>query len=194
MDSSKKGGGIVMLVVSLGLITLVCAFLLGLVNQVTAPLIDKNTVKTRNEAMAEIIADAQFEELEVPEEISNPEEKNEVPITGAYLATRDSERVGYCFEVKPSGFGGELSLIVGINLDETVAGVQVTSHAETPGLGAKAQTDADWVAQFVGKAADGALAVSKDGGTIDAITGATITSRAVISGVNAAAAYAATLE
>lgn len=193
MDSSKKGGGMVMLVVSLGLITLVCAFLLGLVNQVTKPLIDENTAKTRNEAMAEIIVDAEFEELEVPEDISNPEDKSAVPITGAYLASIDDEAVGYCFEVKPSGFGGQLSLIVGINADGTVAGVKVTSHAETPGLGAKAQTDADWALQFAGQAANGTLAVTKDGGTIDAITGATITSRAVTNGVNAAAAYAATL-
>ena len=77
--------------------------------------------------------------------------------------------------------------------DGNIAGIKVTGHAETPGLGAKAQTDSAWVAQYQGAAADGQLMVTKDGGTINAITGATITSRAVTDGVNTAAAYIATL-
>ena len=84
-------------------------------------------------------------------------------------------------------------LIVGINADGTVAGAKVTSHAETPGLGAKSQADPNWITQFAGQTADGQLKVAKDGGTINAITGATITSRAVTDGVNTAAAYVATL-
>ena len=81
----------------------------------------------------------------------------------------------------------------GINADGTVAGAKVTSHAETPGLGAKSQADPNWITQFAGQTADGQLKVAKDGGTINAITGATITSRAVTDGVNTAAAYVATL-
>ena len=71
-------------------------------------------------------------------------------------------------------------MIVGINADGTVAGAKVTSHAETPGLGAKSQADPNWITQFAGQTADGQLKVAKDGGTINAITGATITSRASI--------------
>lgn len=73
-------------------------------------------------------------------------------------------------EVLPSGFGGTLTVVVGINADGTVAGAQVTKHAETPGLGAKAQADPT-VLQFAGQAADGSLAVTKDGGSIVPITG-----------------------
>ncbi|MGI6182267.1 MAG: FMN-binding protein, partial [Agathobaculum sp.] len=81
----------------------------------------------------------------------------------------------------------------GVNTDGTIAGAKVTGHAETPGLGAKAQADPNWITQFAGQSADGSLAVTKDGGTINAITGATITSRAVTLGVNTAAKYVASL-
>ncbi|NCB28595.1 MAG: RnfABCDGE type electron transport complex subunit G [Clostridia bacterium] len=193
MNDSKKGGGIVMLVVVLGLITLICALLLGVVNQITAPKIEANQKATLDAAMAEIIPDAKFEAVDVSDDYKNPADKNAAAITQAFKATKDGQDAGYCVEVMPKGFGGALTLIVGINSDGTVAGAKVTAHAETPGLGAKAQQDPSWMAQFAGKAADGSLAVTKDGGEINAITGATITSRAVTKGVNTAAQFVATL-
>ena len=114
--------------------------------------------------MAEIIPDADFEDLDTA------------------LSAEDVAAAGV-----------NLTMIVGINADGTVAGAKVTSHAETPGLGAKSQADPNWITQFAGQTADGQLKVAKDGGTINAITGATITSRAVTDGVNTAAAYVATL-
>ena len=186
MSENKKGGmgEIVNLIVVLGLITLICALLLGVVNQVTAPKIAENQAATRNLAMAEIIPGAEFTDLQTTVD-------GEVPITGVYEAVIGGETVGYCVEVTPSGFGGALTMIVGINADGTVAGAKVNGHAETPGLGAKAQSD--WINQYAGAAADGSLAVTKDGGTIASITGATITSRAVTAGVNTAANYVASL-
>lgn len=201
MDNTKKEGGIGQLVVVLGLITLVCALLLGMANGITAPLIEKNQTATRNAAMAAIIPDVEFEDMGVvlsAEEVAAagvtmPAGRSAAAISGVYKATKDGETAGYCLEVQPKGFGGTMTMIVGILADETVAGVQVTGHAETPGLGAKSQSDPAWIAQYAGQAANGQLAVSKDGGTIDAITGATITSRAVTDGVNTAAGYVATL-
>ena len=84
-------------------------------------------------------------------------------------------------------------MVVGIGTDGAVMGAKVTAHTETPGLGAKAQADPTWIAQFAGKPASGALAVTKDGGDIVPITGATITSRAVTAAVNTAASYAQSL-
>ena len=84
-------------------------------------------------------------------------------------------------------------MIVGINADGTVAGAKVTSHAETPGLGAKSQADPNWITQFAGQTADGQLKVAKDGVTINAITGATITSRGVCEAVTSAIAAAASM-
>lgn len=193
MDSSKKGGGILMLVVVLGLITFVCALLLGVINSVTKDKIEQNGIETRNAAMSEIIPDAEFTDVEVPADFATPADKNQPVVSGVYQATLDGAEAGCCVEVNPKGFGGALKMIVGINADGTVAGIKVTEASETPGLGAKAQSDKNWVAQFAGQPADGSLAVSKDGGTINAITGATITSRAVTLGVNTAANCVASL-
>ena len=193
MDSSKKGGGILMLVVVLGLITFVCALLLGVINSVTQDKIKQNGIETRNAAMSEIIPDAEFSDVEVPADFASPEDKNQPVVSGVYKATLDGADAGYCVEVNPKGFGGALKMIVGINADGTVAGIKVTEASETPGLGAKAQSDKNWIAQFAGQPADGSLAVTKDGGTINAITGATITSRAVTLGVNTAANCVASL-
>ena len=193
MDSSKKGGGILMLVVVLGLITFVCALLLGVINSVTKDKIEQNGIETRNAAMSEIVPDAEFTDVEVPADFATPADKNQPVVSGVYQATLDGAEAGYCVEVNPKGFSGALKMIVGINADGTVAGIKVTEASETPGLGAKAQSDKNWVAQFAGQPADGSLAVSKDGGTINAITGATITSRAVTLGVNTAANCVASL-
>lgn len=190
MSETKKSEGIGRLIVVLGLITFVCALLLGVVNQVTAPAIAQNEINTRNNAMAQLIAGAEFEDMNTT--VPAPD-KNTPEISGVYKATVDGQEAGYCVEVKPKGFGGTITMIVGINVDGTVAGVQVTGASETPGLGAKAQSDKEWIAQYQGQPADGSLAVTKDGGSINAITGATITSRAVTLGVNTVANYVATL-
>jgi electron transport complex protein RnfG len=79
-------------------------------------------------------------------------------------------------------------MMVGIDKTGNVIGISIISHAETPSLGAVAAEDnaagEAFRSQFAGLS--GTLAVSKDGGTVDAISGATITSRAVVEGVNAA--------
>ncbi len=98
---------------------------------------------------------------------------------------------GYVFEVSAGGFGGPIAVTVGISSGGTVAGVRIGTHAETPGLGAKA-TDEAFYGQFTGKPAR-PLSVVKSGvgaDTVQAITAATITSQAVTDAVNdAVAAY-----
>ena len=96
---------------------------------------------------------------------------------------------GYVVQVAPSGFGGAMDIMVGVNNDGTCSGVSIISHAETSGLGANAEQES-FRSQFVGKSN---VAVSKDGGDIAALTGATITSRAVCDGVNAAIEAAASV-
>ena len=102
---------------------------------------------------------------------------------------------GYVVEVAPAGFGGAITMMVGILPDGTVNGISIVSHTETAGLGSVAGADTSagqsFRDQFVGQS--GSLAVDKDGGTIDSITSATITSRAVTNGVNAALAAVAGL-
>lgn len=84
------------------------------------------------------------------------------------------------FESSGKGYGGDVGLMVGINVDEeSLVGVGVTTHAETPGMGEKAKSDPSFAAQFKGAAIDEPIKVTNDGGGINAISGATITSRAV---------------
>ena len=95
---------------------------------------------------------------------------------------------GYAVEAAPSGFDGKITMMVGIDESGKVVGISIISHTETAGLGAVAAADTSkgeaFRAQFAGQSE--VLAVDKDGGTIDSLTGATITSRAVTEGVNAA--------
>ena len=93
----------------------------------------------------------------------------------------------YVAEVTPNGFGGAIVLMVGVQ-EGKVTGISVVSHGETAGLGAviadKNAKGEEFRQQFAGQS--GTLAVDKDGGTVDSVTGATISSRAVTQGVNAA--------
>jgi electron transport complex protein RnfG len=95
---------------------------------------------------------------------------------------------GYAVQVTPGGFDNTITMMVGVDKAGNVLGIDIISHTETAGLGAV--SDADTPAgiafreQFIGAA--GSVSVKKDGGQMDAITGATITSRAVCAGVNAA--------
>lgn len=78
------------------------------------------------------------------------------------------------------GYGGYVGLMVGIDVEnDKLIGVAVTTHAETPGMGAKAETDPNFVGQFQGLVAKGPFKVRQDGGSINALSGATLTSRAV---------------
>lgn len=190
MNKGRNTGEILQLSVVLVVITFVTALLLGFVNQATAPIIAQNSEKTRAAAMSELIPGAEFAPAEVTEV---PADKNTPAIQNIYKATKDGQDAGYCMEVLPNGFSGTVTVVVGIGADGTVAGAKVTKHSETPGLGAKAQADPTWIPQFEGKPADGSLAVTKDGGDIVPITGATITSRAVTAAVNAAASYVQSL-
>jgi len=83
------------------------------------------------------------------------------------------------------GFGGEIGVIVGIDVEtDKIVGVGVTTHHETPGVGSRAKTDPTFRAQFKGLSVGTSFKVKSDGGQIDAITGATISSRGVCSAVN----------
>ena len=99
--------------------------------------------------------------------------------------------VGYVFTAGAKGYGGTVSIMVGIDMEGTITGVEILSHGETPGLGANA-VKPEFKNRFIGKS--GQLTVDKnsnDGQNVQAITAATITSKAVTSAVNSiTAAYA----
>jgi electron transport complex protein RnfG len=85
------------------------------------------------------------------------------------------------FETKgKGGYGGDVGLMTGFNLStDKIIAARVTTHAETPGLGARAKDDPAFVSQFSGKSTADNLALKNQGGAIDAMSGATVTSVAV---------------
>ena len=97
-----------------------------------------------------------------------------------FVGIYDGEPRGVAFETSGKGYGGEVGVMVGIDVqDDKLMGVSVTTHSETPGMGARAKTDPSFVAQFKGLQAKENYKVTQDGGSVNAISGATITSRAV---------------
>ena len=103
--------------------------------------------------------------------------------------------LGAAVESTTMGFGGDLKVLVGFNPEGTILGYTLLEHAETPGLGAKADKwfQKDQKGDIIGKSPVEPLTVSKDGGQVDAITASTITSRAFLTAVNNAYnAYKAT--
>lgn len=174
-------------------ITLVVALALGAVNAVTAgPIAEQNAQKIKD-SLENVMPGAESEQIDVPEGTTvTTETKNATSVTilSAYKMTKDGADAGYCVEVGPTGFGGAVDTMVGIDSDGKVTGISVISaSSETPGLGARS-TEQEFQAQFAGQVGT-EVAVAKDGGSIDALTGATITSRAVSEGVVAAAQFAA---
>ncbi|GGC00898.1 electron transport complex subunit G [Marinobacterium zhoushanense] len=113
----------------------------------------------------------------------------------AWQAIVDNEVHGIILQVTaPDGYSGDIHLLVGINRDESLAGIRVTSHKETPGLGDKIEpSKSNWLDGFIGQTMDGAndssWAVKKDGGRFDQFTGATITPRAVVNAAGRAIHY-----
>ena len=91
------------------------------------------------------------------------------------------------FETKGVGFGGPMGLMVGINVEtDEVEGMRMTTHAETPGIGTKAKDDPAFVSQFNGLNINDGFALQADGGTISAISGATVTSKGLMIAANKA--------
>ena len=158
------------------LIAAVVAAALALVNKITKPIIQAADAEKIQQAIAQVLPggyDSEVTDFADPSGI----------VSKVYKGTN-----GYAVEVLPVGFDSALTMMVGVAPDGTVLQICVVSHTETAGLGAVAAASSSagtaFRDQFVGTS--GNVQVTKDGGTIDAITGATVTSRAVCSGVNAA--------
>lgn len=97
-----------------------------------------------------------------------------------FVGVIDGKPKAVALESYGKGYGGDVGLMVGIDLDsDTILGAGVTTHAETPGMGAKAKEDPSFTNQLKGVSVKDAIKVTADGGGINALSGATITSRAV---------------
>ena len=162
-----------------GTLLLICAVTAGLlagVNSITAPIIDELNAAKTQEAISAVLPGG------FDTEIADYADASGI-VSKVYQGAN-----GYAFQVTPGGFDNTITMMVGIDNEGKVLGISVVNHTETAGLGAVADADTPkgiaFREQFMG--ASGSVSVTKDGGTMDAITGATITSRAICVGVNAA--------
>ena len=167
---------ILRITLTLLLIASIVGAALALVNQITKPIIENAEAEKIQNAIAQVLPGGYDTEITAFEDPSGL-------VSKVYQGQN-----GYAVEVNPVGFDSAITLMVGVSFQGEVIGISVVSHSETAGLGAVAAAASAagvaFRAQFVGRS--GQVAVTKDGGNIDAITGATVTSRAVCNGVNAA--------
>lgn len=161
------------LVLSLSLISAVCAAILATVNAVTKEQIATLGARAVENAARAVMTSGVAEVR---------------PLADGLYAGLDRSGGAAAYAVVGSdahGFGGEIRLMVGFRPDYSIVTYRKLAASETPGLGTKLSSP-EFVGQFEGRSAANALKVTKDGGEIEAITSATITSRAVCAAVNAA--------
>lgn len=186
----------------LTLITVIAGLLLGVVYEITKEPIAAEQKRAKEEAYKEVFADADtfevitVDETKVKEKLS--EEGYNVTINEAMkVYDKSSNVIGYVLTVTDhEGYGGDIQFAMGVKSDSTVNGISFLAISETAGLGMKAAEE-DFMKQFAGKNVK-SFRYTKNGASvdeeIDAISGATITTNAVVNGVNAGIYYISTLE
>lgn len=159
----------------------VASLMLSVTNNITAPVIEQRNIQANNESRQEV--------LQVAEEFSEVKDVKGDLIEEVYQGTKGGEVVGYTIKTTPKGYGGKVEVMVGISNDGKISGVKIGNHSETPGLGSKS-ADPSFKDQYNGKSTKTPLNIVKGNASnendIVAISGATITSKAVTAGVNAA--------
>lgn len=161
------------------LLTAICTvatLLLALTNLLTQARIAENAAAKAAQSRMLVLAADHYAPLD-----------DRKTVYGAFDGEGNS--LGVVITTQAKGYGGTIEVMTGIRSDGSVAGVTVLSMSETPGLGARTKEDA-FLSQFIGLN-DPNLAVTKDGGTIDAVSGATISSRAVTDAVSSAVSLSA---
>lgn len=165
---------------TLCLLCAVCGLVLGVANILTEERIAENQGNRNMGALEEVLPYGG--------------DYREVRYTGSdpsIEAVYEAPEAGWVIEVSPAGsYSGNLTLMVGVSIDGTVSGVAVTESGETENLGLRA-SESEFRDQFIGQW--GTVRVEADGGTISAISGATVTSRAVCAAVSSALKAAAEL-
>ena len=192
---------LIKLTVTLFLTCCVVAGLLGATNMVTKDKIAAINLEKTQEAMKAVVADPDnstfSDALELTDEMKAAALAGGGTLTEAYEVQVGGAAAGHALKIVASGSQGSIEMMVGLDAEGVVTGVSVVSHKETAGIGTKVMDNELTAAgigvlnQFAGKsAADGTLNV---GSNVDAISGATVSSKGVTAGVNAAIAVAGVL-
>lgn len=178
----SMGKSILRLAGVLFIITAVVAGALGYVNSITKDRIAAIEVEKIQNAMKEIAPDAEgFVEIK-------DFKTNDKTVLHVYEIRTEGAYAGLCLQVAPTGFGGAINMIVGIDAEGSVLGVRITSMSETAGMGSKTG-EPKWLAQF-----NGLSGKSNLNADVVAVSGATVSSKAVIAGVQSALDFAATYQ
>lgn len=164
-------------------VAIISAAAVTYVYQLTLPAVTENMKKAEVEAISDIFGD-EFDNNPIAEKTAVPMKKGIKELNIYPLRKQD---MIYAIAVKSytnKGFGGELEIMTGFYIDGTMAGYKVLNHKETPGLGSKIMEN-EFISQFIGlKIEGGKLKLRKEGGQIDGITSATISSKALLDAVN----------
>lgn len=207
-SENKQANTLIHDAIALFIITLVAGVLLGAVYMITKDPIAKAEEEATNKAYAEVYKDAEFASDDAVTKAVESFQSDvaagkidasytDVELIEARPASSGGSQTGYVIKVSGKGYGGAVTIALGITNEGEVLGIQILDASnETPGLGQNS-TKEDWNSQYVGMTADKTLSVVKDGsgskdnGTINSISGATITSNAVTRAVNVALKFVA---
>ncbi|MFO7534590.1 MAG: RnfABCDGE type electron transport complex subunit G [Kiritimatiellia bacterium] len=163
------------LIFVLTLVSLISGLLLAVTFQYTKEPIRQTEERQLFESLRQVL----------PPDVGDPEAvvfSNAAGVVTFYVVRKDGAFAGVAFSaVSPNGYAGPVEALIGLKPDGTIQGIEIKQN-ETPGLGSKITAPA-FKGQFTGKPLAGAWKVRKDGGTIDAVSGATISSRALCDAV-----------
>ena len=152
----------------LTLVVLVAVTLLSFTNSITSPIVERRLQEQVVAQMGEIFpAIVEFEYNE------------EIDIYTLFADEAKTQKLGYAFMASGTGYSGDINILVGLEDAETVKGISILSQTESPGIGSRITTDEKFLNQFIGLPLSGA-SLTQDGGQVDGLTGATISSRAVV--------------
>ena len=180
---------------TLTVISLVVAALLGLVDNVTADKIAAIDAENTRIAMSAVVPEgSEFtDKLDIPEAVAAAASAQGGTLSELYGVTNGGAEAGYVMKISASGSQGTIVMMVGVDANKAITGISVVSHAETSGIGTKVVENKPNSAgvpvldQFVGLSGAGSLAV---GSNIPAISGATVSTKGITMGANAALAVA----
>lgn len=171
------------------LICVIVTMALALTNYATENAIVEQTKIQEESARREVFSEAEtFEEITELDSIIGENDEERL-VKKAFNSLNSSEVLGRVYLVESKGYGGVVSVAVGIDNSGKITGVKIVSHGETPGLGSKVQEE-PFISQLVGITPKESLTVVKSGASkeeeLDAVSGATISSQAVVKAVQSA--------
>ena len=183
------------MVLVLTLVAVIMGGVLAFVNHLTEGPINEQKEKALADGIKAVMVCDELTVSKTDEVKQNDEKGKEVTYIVYQVKDAQGNDLGAAVQSTTMGFGGDLKVLVGFDPEGKILGYTLLEHAETPGLGAKAD---QWFQKgqkgdVIGKSPAEPLTVSKDGGQVDAITASTITSRAFLKAINNAyTAYKAT--